>query len=54
MHINQDRVLVYNGDEKLLVPEGKRVLVSVVAGEETTFRLEDRVLKAGDTHETGN
>lgn len=41
LYINQDRMLIYNGEEQLYVPEGNRVIVRVVDGEETTFTLEE-------------
>ena len=41
LFINEDRMLVYNGEEQLFVPEGKRVEVRVLRDQETTFTLED-------------
>jgi len=40
--IDENRMLIYNGEEKFFVPEGKQVEVRVAAGQNTEFFLVER------------
>ena len=42
LSINENRILIYNGDEKFFVPEGKQVVFQIVEGEEPIFTLKDK------------
>ena len=42
LSINQNRMLIYNGEEKLRVPEGQQVVFNIIESGEPTFTLEDK------------
>lgn len=42
LSINQSRMLIYNGEERMLVPEGKQVVFEIVDGGEPSFILSDK------------